>query len=163
MVEPYLIKKYSSRRLYDVAAGQFLNIADVDQLICQGRRIKVVDSKGKDATRGVLLQILVEREDGREPLLSEDILHEIIRLYGQSMQGPFGRFLEEGLALMRKQREAWQSMVPEVLREGTNQFLNTLTGQGPGWWQAMRDAWLPPAPPVSPERPQPKKSRPARK
>jgi polyhydroxyalkanoate synthesis repressor PhaR len=164
VAEPYLIKKYSSRRLYDVAAGGFLTIGDVDRLIRQGRRIKVVDAKGKDATRGVLLQILTEREEGGEPLLSVDLLHEMVRLYGNAMQGPFGRFLEEGMAVLRTQREAWQEAMPDAFRQGTSGIFGRLMQQQASWWKAAQDAWLgsgdeqePPTPPTA--KPPPRKRR----
>lgn len=139
--EPYLIKKYSSRRLYDVAAGSFVTLDDVDKLIRKGRRIKAVDAKGKDITRGLLLQILTEREEGGEPLLSVDILHEMVRLYGHAMQGPFGRFLEDGMAVMRKQREAWQSALPDALKQGTSGLVGKLLDQQATWWNAAQQAW----------------------
>ncbi|MGQ0619749.1 MAG: polyhydroxyalkanoate synthesis repressor PhaR [Panacagrimonas sp.] len=142
MAEPYLIKKYSSRRLYDVAAGSFLTLGDIDRLIRQGRRIKAIDAKGKDITRSVLLQILTEREEGGEPLLSTDILHEMVRLYGNAMQGPFGRFLEDGMAVMRKQQEVWHNTVPDAFRQGTVGIVSKLMEQQGAWWNAAQKAWF---------------------
>lgn len=142
MAEPYLIKKYSSRRLYDVAQGGFLTTGDVDRLIRQGERIKVIDAKGNDVTRGVLLQILTEREEGGEPLLSVDVLHDMVRLYGNAMHGPFGQFMEEGLAVMRQQQAAWQDALPNVLREGTRGVLGKLLDQQMEWWKVGQRAWF---------------------
>lgn len=142
MADPYLIKKYSSRRLYDVEAGRFVTFGDVDQLIRHGRTIKVIDAKGRDATRGVLLQILTEREEGREPMLSVEILHEMVRLYGDVMQGPFMRFLDQGFVMMRKQREAWLSTLPEAFRQGTSSNLSELLDQQAKWWQTAQSTWL---------------------
>lgn len=142
MAEPYLIKKYSSRRLYDVAAGGFLTLADIDRLVRQGRRIQVLDAQGKDATRGVLLQILTEREEGGEPLLSVDLLHDMVRMYGHAMQGPFGRFLEDGMTVMRKQREAWQNALPETLQQGTTGIVTRLLEQQADWWKATQEVWF---------------------
>lgn len=144
MVKPYLIKKYSSRRLYDVAAGRFLTLDDVDALIRQGKQIKVLDAKGKDATRGILLQILTEREEGREPLLSDEVLQEIVRLYGNALQGPFGRFLEDAVASMREQRLAWQSALPETFHQATRGILGNLMAQQAQWWKDTQARWLEP-------------------
>lgn len=155
MAEPYLIKKYSSRRLYDVAAGRFLTLDDVDDIIRQGRQIKVIDAKGKDATRGVLLQIVTEREAGREPLLSDDVLQEMVRLYGNAMHGPFGRVLEEAIASLREQRLAWQSALPDAFHQATRGVLGNLVGQQARWWKDAQAQWL------GTSKMAPKSSRPA--
>lgn len=142
MPELYLVKKYSSRRLYDVQAGSFITLEDLDRLIRQGKTIKVQNAKGEDETRGILLQILLEREAGGEPLLSADVLHEIVRIYGHAMQSPFGRYLEDGLAVMRKQREAFQSSLPETLRQATQGVVETLVSQSMDWMRTTQAIWM---------------------
>lgn len=140
--EPYLVKKYSSRRLYDVAAGRFVTLAELDRVIRRGRNIRAVDAKGHDITRGVLLQILTEREEDGEPLLSIDVLHEMVRLYGNVMQGPFGRYLEDGLALLRKQRKVLRDSLPRTLREAALSTVDHLVEQQTTLWQQSQEALL---------------------
>lgn len=142
MADPYLIKKYSSRRLYDVKNGEFLTLADVDRLIRRGERIRVTGAKGKDETRSVLLQLLAEREAGGEPLLSEDVLHDMVRLYGNVMHGAFGQYMEDGLAILRRQQEAWKDQLPDAFKQATHGVMQTLLEQQSKWWQATQDAWL---------------------
>lgn len=155
MAESYLIKKYSSRRLYDVAAGSFLTLGAVDRLIRQGRRIKAVDAKGTDITRSVLLQILTEREEGGEPLLSVDSLHEMVRLYGDAMQGPFGRFLDDGMAAMRKQQDTWRNTVPDAFRQGTIGIVGKLLEQQGALWKTVQQVWHGSAEEQKPAAPKP--------
>lgn len=140
--EPFLVKRYSSRRLYDVTGGRFVTLAELDRLIRSGRTIRVVDSKGHDITRSVLLQILMEREEGGEPLLSAEVLHELVRLYGNVMQGPFGRYLQDGLALLRKQREAWQEALPETFRGATASAMQHFLDQQMNLWKQSQDSFL---------------------
>lgn len=142
MAEPYLIKKYSSRRLYDVAARCFVTTSDVDRLIRQGQRILVLDANGKDATRGVLLQILTEREEGGEPLLSVEILHDMVRLYGNVMHGPFGAFIEEGMAGLRKHQETWQNNFTDAFKRDTQGAFSKMLQLQTSWLKAGQDVWF---------------------
>lgn len=142
MAEPYLIKKYSSRRLYDVAAGNFVTLAEIDRLIRRGHNIRVTDTKSRDITRAVLLQILVEREQDGEPLLSVDMLHEMVRVYGNVMQGPFGRYLDEGMSLLRKQREAWREALPDVFGSGASAAMGHLLERQMQLWKQSQDAFF---------------------
>lgn len=140
--EPFLVKRYSSRRLYDVTGGRFVTLAELDRLIRSGRTIRVVDAKGHDITRSVLLQILMEREEGGEPLLSAEVLHELVRLYGNVMQGPFGRYLQDGLGLLRKQREAWQEALPDTFRGATASAMQHFLDQQMNLWKQSQDSFL---------------------
>lgn len=144
MAPTYRIKKYSSRRLYDVQTGSFITLDELDRLVRRGETLEVVNAKGEDETRTTLLQLLTEREAGGEPLLSVQALHEIVRMYGHAMQTPFGRYLEEGLAVMRQQREAWQSSLPTSFREATQGVVDTLVSQSMDWVRAGQALWAPP-------------------
>ncbi len=137
--KPYLIKKYSSRRLYDVEAGAFITLADLCALIRDGRRIKAVDAKGKDITRTVLLQILAEQEEGEQPLLSIEVLHEMVRMYGNVMRSSFMRFLEEGLSGLLGQQKALQGGVQEAMRRGTKAAMSQLLEQQTALWKNSQD------------------------
>lgn len=119
MVEaPYLIKKYSSRRLYDVAAARFLTLDDLYALIRDGRRIQAIDAQGRDITRSVLLQVLAEREENGEPLLSTDTLHRLVRLYGSVMHSAFLHFMDEGLSDLLAQQSLIQGGLRSSLKRG---------------------------------------------
>jgi len=57
---------------------------------------KVVDAKtDEDLTRNILLQIILEEEAGGAPVFSTQMLSQIIRFYGNSMQGLMGNYLEK--------------------------------------------------------------------
>ena len=137
----YLIKKYSSRRLYDSQLGRFITLEELDRLIRQGKTIRVQNAAGEDETRAILLQILSEREAGGEPLLSAEVLHEMVRIYGHAMHSPFGRYLREGLAVVRKQREAWRDSLPETLRVATQGVVDKLVSQSVDWMRSTQAIW----------------------
>lgn len=95
---PRLIKKYPNRRLYDTQTSAYITLADVKQLVLGNEDFQVVDVKsGEDLTRSILLQIILEEETGGIPMFSAPALSQIIRFYGNSMQGVMGSFLEKNI------------------------------------------------------------------
>ena len=76
------IKKYSNRRLYDTVDSRYVNLEELAALVRAGHDLEIVDATtGADLTRGVLLQILLEVQDG-ERLFPPGLLHRIIRYGG---------------------------------------------------------------------------------
>jgi polyhydroxyalkanoate synthesis repressor PhaR len=95
---PRLIKKYPNRRLYDTQASAYITLGDVKSLVMEQAQFHVVDAKsGEDLTRSILLQIILDEEGGGTPILSSQVLEQIIRFYGHTMQGFLGSFLERNL------------------------------------------------------------------
>ncbi len=93
-----LIKKYPNRRLYDTQTSSYITLADVKQLVLAFEEFTVVDAKTEeDLTRSILLQIILEEEGGGTPILSSQVLEQIIRFYGHTMQGLMGAYLEKNL------------------------------------------------------------------
>ena len=93
-----VIKKYPNRRLYDTASSSYVALADIKQLVMHNTPFRVVDAKsGEDLTRSILLQIILEHESEGSPILTEQVLANIIRFYGHSMQGFMGSFLEKNV------------------------------------------------------------------
>lgn len=93
------LKKYPNRRLYDMTDSRYVTIGDVRKLISMGESIHVVDSRDdEDITRAVLLQILAEQEaEGHESVLTNRVIEQLIRFYGDSMSGIVGRYIEQGM------------------------------------------------------------------
>jgi polyhydroxyalkanoate synthesis repressor PhaR len=90
-----VIKKYPNRRLYDTEISSYITVEDVRQLIVDGEDFEVRDAKtGEDLTRSILLQIIAEHEQDGQPVLSTQLLSQIIRFYGDSLQGFMGNYLE---------------------------------------------------------------------
>ena len=59
---------------------------------------QVVDAKtGDDLTRSILLQIILEEEAGGAPMFTSDLLAQMIRFYGNAMQGMMGKYLESNI------------------------------------------------------------------
>lgn len=95
---PRVLKKYPNRRLYDTQGSCYITLADVKQMVLDNEAFEVRDAKtGDDLTRSILLQIILEEESAGTPLFSTQSLSQIIRFYGQAMQGVMGNFLEQNL------------------------------------------------------------------
>jgi polyhydroxyalkanoate synthesis repressor PhaR len=93
-----LIKKYPNRRLYDTQTSTYITLADVKQLVLDQEEFQVVDAKsGEDLTRQILLQIILEEEQTGMPMFTPPVLAQIIRSYGNAMQGMMGSYLEKNV------------------------------------------------------------------
>ena len=96
-----VIKKYPNRRLYDTETSTYITLTEVKQLVIQNAQFLVRDAKtGDDLTRSILLQIILEEEAGGAPMFTEQVLANIIRFYGQAMQGYMGPYLEKNIQAM---------------------------------------------------------------
>ncbi len=94
-----VIKKYPNRRLYDTATSSYITLADVKKLVLENVAFKVEDAKShEDLTRSILLQIILEEESVQgAPMFSCDMLTNIIRFYGNTMQGMMGNYLDKNI------------------------------------------------------------------
>jgi polyhydroxyalkanoate synthesis repressor PhaR len=93
-----VLKKYPNRRLYDTRTSGYITLADVKQMVLGTERFVVRDAKtGEDITRSILLQIILEEESGGVPMFTTQMLGQIIRFYGHTMQGLMGSYLEKNI------------------------------------------------------------------
>lgn len=118
-VSSRVIKKYPNRRLYDTASSSYVTLAEVKRLVLDGGAFSVKDAKtGEDLTRSILLQIILEEEAAGVPMFSEAVLSNIIRFYGNAMQGYMGSYLENHVQSFMdwqsKLGESGRSLSPEV-------------------------------------------------
>lgn len=98
MSTPRLIKKYPNRRLYDTQTSTYITLVDIKQLVIDQEEFQVVDAKsGDDLTRPILLQIILEEEQAGVPMFTSPVLAQIIRFYGNAMQGFMGSYLEKNV------------------------------------------------------------------
>jgi polyhydroxyalkanoate synthesis repressor PhaR len=118
-----VIKKYPNRRLYDTATSSYITLADVKKLVLENVDFKVIDAKTtEDLTRSILLQIIIEEESGGVPMFSSDMLSQIIRFYGNAMQGMMGNFLEKNIQTFMQIQQRLQEQSRGVM--GGNAMLN---------------------------------------
>ncbi len=100
-------KKYPNRRLYDIEQSRYVTVEDLRKVVLHGESISVIDSKTeKDLTRTVLLQIISEQEgEGHEPILTNRVLEQLVRFYGDTMQGVMSRYIEQSIMTFLEHQE----------------------------------------------------------
>jgi polyhydroxyalkanoate synthesis repressor PhaR len=108
------IKKYANRRLYNTATSTYVTLEHLAQMVRDSQDFVVFDAKsGDDITRSILTQIILEAESSGNNLLPVDFLRNIIRAYGDSVQGFLPSYLDLAMKSFADSRE---------------QFSKTLTG-----------------------------------
>ena len=136
MSSPRIIKKYPNRRLYDTEISSYITIEDVRQLIVDGESFEVRDAKtGEDLTRQVLLQIIAEHEQDGQPMLSTQLLSQLIRFYGDSLQGFMGNYLERSMQLFLEQQQQFRQQMGGMLGQTPWTMLNQLTERNMALWK----------------------------
>lgn len=139
-----LIKKYPNRRLYDTKTSSYITLADVKQMVHRQEDFQVVDAKsGDDLTRAILLQIILEEEStGGLPMFSSDLLSQLIRFYGNAMQGVMGTYLEKNIKAFQEMQKTFQDQSQRMYGDNSKssqdmwaQFMNL---QGPAMQNLMQ-------------------------
>jgi polyhydroxyalkanoate synthesis repressor PhaR len=121
---PRIIKKYPNRRLYDTETSSYITLADVKKLVTDNIGFRVEDAKTKeDLTRSILLQIILEEESAGAPMFSSDMLSQIIRFYGNAMQGMMGNYLEKNIHTFIEIQKRLQDQSRQMY--GQNPMLNS--------------------------------------
>lgn len=74
-------------------------MSEIRQFIIDGQSIQVVHSQtGQDLTRSILVQVLSEMEqEGNESVLTDRVLIELIKFYGDPYVGMMRPFIEQQL------------------------------------------------------------------
>jgi len=114
-VMPRIIKKYPNRRLYDTETSAYITLAEIKQFVLEYQVFAVHDARtNEDLTRSILLQIILEEESGGVPMFSADMLGNIIRYYGHSMQGLMGSYLERSIGAFHEAQRKFQAQSQNI-------------------------------------------------
>ncbi|HEY2662239.1 MAG TPA: polyhydroxyalkanoate synthesis repressor PhaR, partial [Caulobacteraceae bacterium] len=107
-----VIKKYANRRLYNTRSSAYVTLEHLSEMVKQGVDFVVYDAKtNEDITRSVLTQIIFDEESRGQNLLPIQFLRQLIRFYGDSMQGFVPSFLELSLDGFTRQQERMRGQV----------------------------------------------------
>src|ERR1700733_5442416 len=138
-----IIKKYPNRRLYDTEISSYITLEEVRQLVLDNENFEVRDAKsGEDLTRSVLLQIISEHEEKGQPMLSPQLLSQIIRFYGDSLQGFMGPYLERSLEVFLNQQQQFRTQLNSLMGQTPWSMLNELTERNLDAWKSMQRGFL---------------------
>lgn len=139
-----IIKKYPNRRLYDTETSTYITLAEVKQFVLEYQTFQVQDARtGEDLTRSILLQIILEEESGGVPMFTADMLANIIRYYGHSMQGLMGNYLERSIHAFAEAQKQFQDQAGKVYGQipafTPDAWQSVLQGQGSGLQNMVGD------------------------
>ena len=139
------IRKYANRRLYDTESSKHINHEELRRLIADDVDIEVIDdTTGEDITRSVLLQLVAEQERGGRPVLSDQMLTQIIRFYEHPMQGLFGVWLQQSFETFVKQQQNLQDQMKNLIAGGPLAALQEMTLKNMEAWKSMQEVFRKP-------------------
>lgn len=143
MDQPRVIKKYPNRRLYDTEVSRYITLEDVRRLVRDGVDFVVRDSQtDEDLTRSILLQVIAEQESGGEPIFTTPVLLQIIRFYGDAVQGLAADFLHRSLLAFGKQQQLFRRQLEDLVPKDAAGTMADLTEQNLALWREMQSAML---------------------
>ncbi len=92
-----VIKRYENRKLYDTTSSQYVSLKDIASLVRAGENVRVIDNvTGEDITAQTLTQIILEEGRQGRPLISTELLHEVLRKGEQVLESSLGH-VKEGI------------------------------------------------------------------
>ncbi len=143
---PRIVKKYPNRRLYDTETSSYITLADVKKLVLETVAFKVEDAKThEDLTRSILLQIILDEETAGAPMFSSDMLSQIIRFYGNAMQGMMGSYLEKNIHTFIEMQKRLQDQSRQIYGDnpilGADAWSEFIKMQGPAM-QGLMGSYL---------------------
>lgn len=111
------IKKYANRRLYNTATSTYVTLDNLAEMVKEGSDFVVNDAKtGEDITHQVLTQIIFEQENKGQNLLPIPFLRQLIRFYGDNMQGLVPSFLEVSLDQLARDQDKFRAQIADTFQ-----------------------------------------------
>jgi polyhydroxyalkanoate synthesis repressor PhaR len=142
-IEKRVIKKYPNRRLYDTTESKYITLDDVKKLVLEGVPFLVTDKQtGEDITRNILLQIIIEQEEAGAPVFSTDMLQQLIGFYGKSMQGAASNFIQQSLAMLAEQQQAFQQQMTRAVTGNPLAAMQEMTERNMELWRRMQSEFF---------------------
>lgn len=82
-----VIKRYANRKLYDTAAGQYVTLEEIRDMVLNGADVRVLEHEtDTDVTTLTLAQIIFEQEKRAGGLLPTALLTQIIQMGENTVQ-----------------------------------------------------------------------------
>lgn len=119
-----------------------MTLEDVKQLVLDNVQFQVQDSKtGQDLTRNILLQIIAEQEGESAGMLTNQVLQQLIRFYGDSMQGIMRQYLEQSIGTFLEQQDRLREQMESMI-DATNplHMMSNIAGQNMAMWNMFTGA-----------------------
>ncbi len=113
--EPKIIKRYTNRKLYDTVESRYVTLDEIAAMIKDGVEVRIVDNRTKeDLTSVTLAQIIFEEEKKGQTMLPANFLRQLIRLYGDTLQGFVPGYLDASMETFARNQEAMREQVRQA-------------------------------------------------
>lgn len=157
---PVVIKKYANRRLYNTEKSSYVTLEHLAQMVRDGQDFVVKDAKtGEEITRAVLAQIIFDEEAKGQTMLPANFLRQLIRLYGDTLQGFVPGYLEASMETFARNQENMREQVRQAF--GANPALanfEALARTNMEWFENAMRVFAPFASGMTPTPAEPAKS-----
>lgn len=138
-----VIKKYPNRRLYDTEKSKYITLSEVHDIIKSDKDFKVVDAEsGEDITRSILVQIIIDQENGESPLFTTEMLTKFIRFYDDAAQNLFIESLEHNMQMFTEQQKRFQQSVEGMIDNPVTRMVQDATERNLKFWQDMQKGFF---------------------
>ncbi|MGH1426410.1 MAG: polyhydroxyalkanoate synthesis repressor PhaR [Arenicella sp.] len=138
-----IIKKYPNRRVYDTETSQYIKVDDLRNMVMDGIEFQVIDTQSKeDVTRSVLLQIILEQESEKNPLLTTDNLKHFIRYSNHQYSQLFSDYLTQNLNMFNQQQEQFQNNFQDMFTKNPMNMFSDLNNKNIETWQNMQKSFF---------------------
>jgi len=119
--------------------SSYITLDGVRKMVLGQEQFQVIDSKsGDDITRTILLQIIGEQESHEgNPLFSNQVLQQLIRFYGDSLQGLMGEYLERSVGTFMDQQDMLRKQVQNVMETNPLNIMSEIAKQNLAMWQSF--------------------------
>jgi polyhydroxyalkanoate synthesis repressor PhaR len=135
-----VIKKYPNRRIYDTQYSKYIKVEDIRDMIVEGESFVVLDSKtGKDVTRSVLLQLIIEQESEKNPLFTTENLKTFIRYYGQVPHQSFAEFIDQSMSFFQHQQEQFREGFTGMMENSPMKAFTEMSKRNMEMWEKMSE------------------------
>ena len=122
MNEKRIIKKYPNRRLYDTKDSKYITLEDIGILVSENKEFVVIDNKtGKELTKSILLQIIIDKEQNSDSIFSTEVLIQIIQSYENSYHNVMDNQLKKNIGeLISHYKNQQKHTRPETTKDSIN-------------------------------------------
>jgi polyhydroxyalkanoate synthesis repressor PhaR len=104
------IRKYGDRRLYDATASRYVKLEDIARMVREGVEVEVLEARtGKDLTRVVLTQIIVEDAKDRETGPPLTLLRQLIMASDKATHEFLSSYLSGAMEMYQKAQHSLES------------------------------------------------------
>lgn len=139
-LEPLLIKRYASRRLYNTESSDYVTLEDIAECIRNGRDVQIVDLKsGDDLTKQYLLQIIADHESQGDSVLPVNVLTDLVRSYATGVHSAVPQFLSVSFEMLREGQSRMMENFANPMAAMPG--FETMKAQQDAFFRAMTGGW----------------------